>query len=454
MWRLLEVMAGTRSLLLMGAGALLLVVASLVLLPIVIVAAVGTLVFRLGRRFAAALARMVRLQRLVQVAQQPSRKRGRPLWFTDLYQAIERREVDALVDVANRQRHVRAWYAPTAFWPQWTKLERPHVICLPDIVLTDAPAGFAHQDAGGRFRQTLTRIEETIAGGTSFSTYSRHVADAILQQRFGVPPERITVIPHAPARLDQWVEVRGTPDDVTGTLEYARGLLGMALARATNPAYAVGFANTRVRFIFYASQFRPSKNIVSLLRVYERLLRRHYIPVKLILTGDPDSLPEIPEFIAEHRLEQDVLCLCNLTSQELAACYKLAELAVNPTLSEGGCPFTLTEALSVGTPVVMSRIAVTTEVVTDPELQRLMLFDPCDPAAMEERIVWALHHRDELLRVQLPLYRQLNQRTWDEVVDDHLVALEHAVQHQSLTAEEGSALAAVRAAQSHEARNR
>jgi glycosyltransferase involved in cell wall biosynthesis len=227
------------------------------------------------------------------------------------------------------------------------------------------------------------------------------------------------------------VEIRGTPDDAASAQDYACRLLRSALAKATNPAYVAGFANTRVRFIFYASQFRPSKNVVLLLRVYERLLRHHYIPVKLILTGDPRMMPEIAEFITAHRLDHDVLCLRNLTSPELAACYKLAELAVNPTLSEGGCPFTLSEALSVGTPVVMSAIGVTTEVITDPELQRLMLFDPRDPASMEERIRWALEHRAELLAAQLPLYQRLSARTWDHVVAEHIEGLERAVRHHA-----------------------
>jgi len=52
-----------------------------------------------------------------------------------------------------------------------------------------------------------------------------------------------------------------------------------------------------------------------------------------------------------------------LVEFRIAACYKLADLAVNPSLSEGGFPFTFTEALSVGTPVVMARIPVTEEII-------------------------------------------------------------------------------------------
>ena len=119
-----------------------------------------------------------------------------------------------------------------------------------------------------------------------------------------------------------------------------------------------------------------------------------------------------------------MLCLHGLSTQQLAACYRLADLAVNPSLSEGGCPFTLTEALSVGTPVVMARIAVTEEVVTDPELQGLMLFDPYDWEDMAARIEWALQNRQRLLERQLKLYERLAERSWKTVVNEYVAILE------------------------------
>ena len=128
-------------------------------------------------------------------------------------------------------------------------------------------------------------------------------------------------------------------------------------------------ASPDMRFLFYASQSRPNKNILTLLRAYRHLLRDRLLGVRLVLTCHPDALPELRDFVIEQRLVDDVIFLHGLTQQQLAACYRLAELAVNPSLSEGGCPFTLTEALSVGTPVVMARIAVTEEVMRDPALQ-------------------------------------------------------------------------------------
>jgi glycosyltransferase involved in cell wall biosynthesis len=135
-------------------------------------------------------------------------------------------------------------------------------------------------------------------------------------------------------------------------------------------------------------------------------------------------MPEINQFIRDHNLANDVLCLHGLTVPELAACYRLADLAINPSLSEGGCPFTFSEALSVGTPVVMARIAVTEEVITDPELQAMMLFDPYIWQDMADRIEWAIQNRDRLRSAQMDAFKPISQRTWDDVVADHIKILD------------------------------
>jgi glycosyltransferase involved in cell wall biosynthesis len=187
-------------------------------------------------------------------------------------------------------------------------------------------------------------------------------------------------------------------------------------------------SGTSIRFLVYPSQFRPNKNLLTLLRAYEHLLRQRFIQHKLILTGDPDALATVGDFIRDRHLGNDVLCLHGLTTPELAACYKLADLAINPSLSEGGCPFTLTEALSVDTPVVMARIPVTEEVIVDPALRDMMLFDPYNWRDAASRIAWALEHRESLLSAQKACYAGLRQRTWRKVVDDYVAILDRLAQ--------------------------
>jgi hypothetical protein len=71
----------------------------------------------------------------------------------------------------------------------------------------------------------------------------------------------------------------------------------------------------------------------------------------------------------------------------------------------------------------MARIPVTTEILNQPELES-MYFNPYDWKDMAERMEWAVHNREALLAAQKPIYEQLAQRTWTNVVDEHLAVLD------------------------------
>lgn len=340
-----------------------------------------------------------------------------------MYRGMEQAEADRMQALINTMDDVRAWYCPTAFWPAFNQIQAPRLMCVPDVVLTDFPVGFSSV-GGDRFLENFEIVEKAIEGGQHYVTYSEDVKWSTLVDRYGVHGSQVSVVHHAPNDLSKWVTVRGFTDGVAATRNYCRSLLASTLSRAQNKSYVAGFANTEVKFLFYASQMRPNKNVLTLLRAYEHLLRKRLIGHKLILTGKLSVLPEVKKFVLEHHLQNEVLFLHGLKIQELAACYHLADLAVNPSLSEGGCPFTFTEALSVGTPVVMARIPVTEEVLTEPELQASTFFDPYEWRDMAERIEWALIHRDELLAIQKPTYERLAQRTWQNVVQEHIAVLD------------------------------
>jgi glycosyltransferase involved in cell wall biosynthesis len=170
---------------------------------------------------------------------------------------------------------------------------------------------------------------------------------------------------------------------------------------------------------------RPSKNILQLLRAYRFLLKECYFGRKLILTGNPQNYSAIGAFVQAHGLENDVLFLPSLSDPQLAAFYRLADLAVNPSLSEGGMPFTFSEAVSVGTPIVMSDIAVTREVLIDEELRELTLFDPYDWRSIASTIERALADRQMLYDLQRSFFdKHLAPRTWDDVVVEHLAIMD------------------------------
>jgi glycosyltransferase involved in cell wall biosynthesis len=102
----------------------------------------------------------------------------------------------------------------------------------------------------------------------------------------------------------------------------------------------------------------------------------------------------------------------------VAAFNALAALSVNPSLFEGGFPFTFCEAYSVGTPSVTSDIPAVREMVIEPELRRRMLFDPYNINDMSNRILWALDNRCELLRMQADLFAAFP--SWETVASRYI----------------------------------
>jgi glycosyltransferase involved in cell wall biosynthesis len=406
----------------LALGALLLVVMLLLLTPLLIVAAIGYLLLR-GARLAMRWLRVPlahannRLQRVLMHPEDDS-------FVFRLYKLMEDAESQRMLKLIEGMPDVRAWYCPTAFWPAFHQIRAPKLMCVPDVVLRDFATDFS-QIGGDRVLTTFEEVETAIRSATKFVTYSDAIKWETLVDGYAVDSADVTVVQHAPNDLSSLVAVDGFSDKEATSRRYCEVLLGNALRRSTNPSYSNNLINHSIKFLFYASQFRPNKNVISLLRAYEYLLRTRRIPHKLILTGKPSALPAVQQFICENFLENDVLCVHGLSLQELAACYKLADLAVNPSLSEGGCPFTFAEALSVGTPVVMARIPVTEEVLTDADLQEKMLFDPYDLKDIARRIEWALEHREELLAIQKKVYEGLAKRNWVDVVNEHIEVLDH-----------------------------
>ncbi len=342
-----------------------------------------------------------------------------------LADAVYAREIALMVDMINARPEIEAWYSPTAFWPEFNAIRRPRLMCVPDIVVSEFPIHFAQ--LGAVANAPYDNVLAAIGKGTDFVTYSERVKWDVLVARFDIPADRIRVVRHAASVLSQHIDVVGFEKSEIVSVNLCRTLARQALAKATVTSRTANLRSIDFEFLFYASKFRPSKNIITLLRAYEFLLRKRFISHKLVLTGD-SAQPPVRQFIETHQLSNDVLCFVDLSEPELAAFYKLASLAVNPSLSEGGMPFTFSEALSVGTPVIMGDIEVTREIITDPALRAATLFDPYDWRAIAAKIEWALANRAGLLRQQAEFYAAvLAPRTWDHVVAEHVGILSDLV---------------------------
>ena len=203
---------------------------------------------------------------------------------------------------------ISAWYCPTAFWPRFNDIAGPRLMCVPDVVLGEFPIGFAMTGVD-RFASTFIDVEQAIAGSHHLVTYSEHVKRATLVQRYHVDPGLVDVIPHGANDLSALITVSGMIDNEAGTRLYCTTLLRSALAKAVGCDRASTYGSGDVRFLFYASQLRPNKNVLTLLRAYAWLLRTRAIPHKLILTASPDDTPAYGSS-SPNKASQTTCCSC------------------------------------------------------------------------------------------------------------------------------------------------
>jgi len=159
----------------------------------------------------------------------------------------------------------------------------------------------------------------------------------------------------------------------------------------------------RGRFVLYAGNIKPHKNVERLIAAFAQLKQRAGLEdLKLLIIGDEASrYGSLRRSVEAAGVRQDVRFFGFVPERTLAALYRLASLFAFPSLYEGfGLP--PLEAMACGTPVVTSRLSSLPEVVGEAAL----LVDPysvediaagmarvLEDAALRERLVAAGRQR-------------------------------------------------------------
>ena len=129
----------------------------------------------------------------------------------------------------------------------------------------------------------------------------------------------------------------------------------------------------RGRFVLFAGNVKPHKNLERLIRAFARLkLQPGRSDLRLVLIGDDVSrYGSLRRTVEESGVRPDVRFFGFVPHRTLAALYRMASVFAFPSLYEGfGLP--PLEAMACGTPVVTSRLSSLPEVVGDGAL----LVDP------------------------------------------------------------------------------
>jgi glycosyltransferase involved in cell wall biosynthesis len=219
-----------------------------------------------------------------------------------------------------------------------------------------------------------------------------------LCEHLKVEPERVSVTPYAPRRSFRPV--------LPARAAEVRGRLGI-----------------EGEFLLFVGTIEPRKNLITLIRAYEELLRASSHRPQLVIAGKEGWLTE--ELFAHIRragLEERLRFTGYIPEEDLAALYSSCTAFIYPSLYEGfGLP--PLEAMASGAPVITSRIGSITEVVG----QGALLIEPMDAAGLAASIVKLLEDERARERLRQKGRERAAEFTWEKTAAQTLEVYREAI---------------------------
>ena len=176
------------------------------------------------------------------------------------------------------------------------------------------------------------------------------------------------------------------------------------------------------KFILYLGNFKPHKNVSSLVKAFKRLENR-FLEYKLVLAGPIDKHGErIRDLVSEIGLKERVVFTNTVKEDDFPeALISLADIFVFPSLYEGfGLP--PLEAMGCGTPVIASNLTSIPEVVGDAGI----LVNPLDIESMSQTIgdlIKEPEKRELLAKKGLERAKLFRENNTSGRLFDHIISL-------------------------------
>jgi glycosyltransferase involved in cell wall biosynthesis len=250
--------------------------------------------------------------------------------------------------------------------------------------------------------------------------------------QLGVPPERISVIPHGVHGSFLADDGRPTTDDRRPAVEDPRAMTNHLSISSESPSSVVRRPSSAKRTVLYVSVHQVHKDFDSLVRAAAILRDRGLSDVQVIFTGSPDDNQfsrSTAALVRELGLDETVHFVGLVPNDQIHSLYRSADVFAFPSWAETfGIP--LVEAMACGVPVVAADIEVNREVAADAAVYHAV----SNPESLAAQLIRVLEDRE--LREQLAMIgRQRSQQfTWDRAAKLTLAALQEAAGSQPVTA--------------------
>ncbi len=177
------------------------------------------------------------------------------------------------------------------------------------------------------------------------------------------------------------------------------------------------------KFLLYTGVWREHKNLVRLLKAFDRVKESHP-EVQLVITGRRDPhYPEVLETVHTLDLDESIRFVGLVDFSDLQKLYSAATIYVFPSLYEGfGLP--PLEAMAAGTPVVVSNSSAVPEVCGD----AAEYFNPENIQEMAEKISLILENKDRQKELIEKGFDRIKEFSWEKSAEDTLKILLETVQ--------------------------
>jgi len=145
-------------------------------------------------------------------------------------------------------------------------------------------------------------------------------------------------------------------------------------------------------FLLFLGTIEPRKNIISIIKAFERIKERGKAPsdLKLVIAGSLGwSYDLIMEAIKKSPWEKDIILTGFIHDEDKPALYASAKIFIYPSFFEG-FGFPPAEAMASGTPVITSNCSSIPEVVADAGI----LIDPYRPFDIVQAVELLLNDKE------------------------------------------------------------
>jgi len=244
-----------------------------------------------------------------------------------------------------RRRGAALVHATNCFLP--LRRPCPGIVTIHDLAFEEWPEDF-HPRTRWKYRLIAPRAARSAELVICPSLFTRDDLCA----RYGVDPERVRVIPEAPA---------------------------LALGSRSEAPEAPSPPGAAAPYILAVGDLRLKKNLGALVRAFAELWRRQAITHRLVLAGVDGGEGQRLRALSGGA---PVDLTGYVSDQSLDALIRGADLLVNPSLYEG-FGLVILEAMARGTPVLAARATALPETGGE----AAVYFDPADPDSLRERLL-------------------------------------------------------------------